>query len=227
MSRPAPRSPNSSAAWLRPGGVAAAEVRVAVQDRPRNERFVAEARAAGASVELFEHGDVERCIRAARGGGGLDIVAGIGGAPEGVLTAAAVRALGGSMHARLAPQSDGRGLADRGSGAVGRPRLFGLDDLCGADAWLFVAAVTPVLVRPGCRVRAGGVVARRSGRSGIATAGPRRSDRILKIQRSFIVRDREYPLPTDGRLPRLEPGDRPLSPTSTRSITRVPEDPRW
>ena len=134
--------------------VAAADVRVAVQQRPRNERFVAEVRAAGASVELFEHGDVERCIRAARGGGGLDIVSGIGGAPEGVLTAAAVRALGGSMHARLAPQStvEAARIAAAGLSAI---RLFGLDDLCGADAWFFLTAVTPIDLGPGERLSPG------------------------------------------------------------------------
>ena len=135
-------------------GVAAADVRVAVQQRPRNERFVAEAQAAGASVELFEHGDVERCIRAARGGGGLDIVAGIGGAPEGVLTAAAVRALGGSMHARLAPQSAGEAARIAAAG-LSATRLFGLDDLCGADAWLFVAAVTPCTFGAGAELAPG------------------------------------------------------------------------
>ncbi|MCD2442737.1 fructose-bisphosphatase class II family protein [Agromyces sp. SYSU K20354] len=135
-------------------GVSPAEVRVAVQDRPRNERFVAEARAAGASVELFEHGDVERCIRAARRGGGLDVVAGIGGAPEGVLTAAAVRALGGSMHARLAPQS----TAERSrivAAGLSETHVLSLDDLCGADAWLFVAAVTPCSFGSGAELAPG------------------------------------------------------------------------
>lgn len=135
-------------------GVAAAEVRVAVQERQRNERFVAEARAAGASVELFEHGDVERCIRAARGGGGLDIVSGIGGAPEGVLTAAAVQAVGGSMHARLAPQSAGEASRIEAAG-LSATRLFGLDDLCGAEAWLFVAAVTPCTFGAGAELAPG------------------------------------------------------------------------
>ena len=135
-------------------GVAAADVRVAVQERPRNERFAAEARAAGASVELFEHGDVERCIRAARRGGGLDLVSGIGGAPEGVLTAAAVRTLGGSMHARLSPQSDAEAVRIATAG-LSANRLFALDDLCGADAWLFVAAVTPCSFGPGAELMPG------------------------------------------------------------------------
>ncbi|MGH3705498.1 MAG: fructose-bisphosphatase class II [Agromyces sp.] len=122
-------------------GVAPTEVRVAVQERPRNEGFVAEARAAGASVELFEHGDVERSLRAAGGDAGLDLVSGIGGAPEGVLTAAAVRALGGSMWARLAPQSAGerrRVVAD----GLSLDHVWSREQLCGAPAWVFLSAVT-------------------------------------------------------------------------------------
>lgn len=155
-------------------GVAAAEVGVAVQDRPRNERFVAEARAAGASVDLFEHGDVERCIRAARRGDGLDVVAGIGGAPEGVLTAAAVRALGGSMYARLAPQSDAEASRIEAAG-LSATRLLGLDDLCGADAWLFVAAVTPCSFGPDADLAAG-----ESWRVGPGDPGSRQPARTLR-----------------------------------------------
>ena len=154
-------------------GVAAADVRVAVQERPRNERFAAEARAAGASVELFEHGDVERCIRAARRGGGLDLVSGIGGAPEGVLTAAAVRTLGGSMHARLSPQSDAEAVRIAAAG-LSANRLFALDDLCRADAWLFVAAVTPCSLGPDADLAAG-----ESWRVGPGDPGSRRSARTL------------------------------------------------
>ncbi|WP_165877513.1 fructose-bisphosphatase class II [Agromyces fucosus] len=122
-------------------GAAPAEVRVAVQERPRNEGFVDEARAAGASVELFVHGDVERSLRAAGGRAGLDLVSGVGGAPEGVLTAAAVRALGGSMWARMAPQSTSereRVIAD----GLDLDRVWSLGELCGAPAWVFLSAVT-------------------------------------------------------------------------------------
>ncbi|MFC9560488.1 fructose-bisphosphatase class II [Agromyces sp. NPDC056965] len=140
-------------------GVAPTEVRVAVQERPRNEAFVAEARAAGASVELFEHGDVERSLRAAGGDAGLDLVSGIGGAPEGVLTAAAVRALGGSMWARLAPQSAGerqRVVAD----GLSLDRVWSLEQLCGAPAWVFLSAVTACApggaTLPGVRTRPDG-----------------------------------------------------------------------
>lgn len=129
-------------------GVAATEVRVAVQERPRNDGYVHAAHAAGASVELFEHGDVERCLRAAGPDGDLDLVVGIGGAPEGVLTAAAVRALGGWMQARLAPQgaSETSRIAAAGLDAE---RVHGLDELCGREAWLFLTAVTACRIGPG------------------------------------------------------------------------------
>ena len=135
-------------------GVGAAEVRVAVQERARNDGYVRAARAAGASVELFEHGDVERCLRAARPGGGLDLVVGIGGAPEGVLTAAAVRALGGWMQARLAPQGEAEAALVAAAG-LGHGNAYSLDELCGADAWLFVTAVTACDLGAGERLAPG------------------------------------------------------------------------
>lgn len=135
-------------------GVPPAEVRVAVQDRPRNAGLARAAAEAGASVELFVHGDVERCLRAARADGDLDLVIGIGGAPEGVLTAAAVRALGGWMQARLAPQSaaEAERLAAAG---IAADRVAGLDELCGSAAAVFVTAVTPCDFGPGLRLAPG------------------------------------------------------------------------
>ncbi|HEY1105229.1 MAG TPA: fructose-bisphosphatase class II, partial [Agromyces sp.] len=128
--------------------------------------------ATGARVELFEHGDVERSLRALHGGpapdaggldsvglepNGLDAVVGIGGAPEGVIVAAGARALGGSMLARFMPQSASerdRVLAHlgwtagdlRGDGAgAALDVVVDLDSLCPAPAGevdLLVAAVT-------------------------------------------------------------------------------------
>jgi fructose-1,6-bisphosphatase II len=139
-------------------GVAASGVRVAVQDRPRNAGVIAAARAAGASVELFAHGDVERCLRAVRPDGDLDLVVGVGGAPEGVLTAAAVRALGGWMQARLAPQ--GPEEAERVAAAgLDAGRIATLDELCGADAWFLLTAVTACALGPGVPLAPGESVA--------------------------------------------------------------------
>ncbi|MGR2751268.1 fructose-bisphosphatase class II [Agromyces arachidis] len=129
-------------------------VRVAVQDRPRNAALAFAADESGASVERFVHGDVERCLRAARRDGDLDLVVGIGGAPEGVLTAAAVRALGGWMQARLAPQSAGE-RARLAAAGVDADRVVGLDDLCGDHVAVFLTAVTPCDLGPGLALAAG------------------------------------------------------------------------
>lgn len=132
-------------------GVAPAEVRVGVQDRPRNADVAARARSAGATVVPFEHGDVERSLRAAQRGTDLDVVTGIGGAPEGLLTAAAARALGADMVASYAPQSGGEAERLTASGRSPATRLT-LDDLCPGPAWLFLSAVTA------CRPGADGVL---------------------------------------------------------------------
>lgn len=117
------------------------ELRVAVQDRPRNEPYVRAVLAAGARLVSFADGDVALSLRAAAPGGDLDLLLGIGGAPEGILTAAAVRALKGWMTARFAPQSteERTRLIDD---YVDLDREFPLDELCQKDAWLLLSAVT-------------------------------------------------------------------------------------
>lgn len=135
-------------------GIPVATVQVAVQDRPRNAALALAAEEAGASVERFVHGDVERCLRAARPEGDLDLVIGIGGAPEGVLTAAAVRALGGWMQARLAPQSAGEAERLVVAG-VEVEHVAGLDELCGDVAAVLLTAVTPCDLGPGLRLAPG------------------------------------------------------------------------
>lgn len=78
---------------------------VFVLDRPRHVDLVEEIRMAGARVMLSDDGDIAGAIMAALGGGRVDVLLGIGGVAEGVITACAVRALGGAMLGRLAPQS--------------------------------------------------------------------------------------------------------------------------
>ncbi|PFG31742.1 fructose-bisphosphatase class II family protein [Paramicrobacterium agarici] len=115
-------------------------LRVAVQSRPRNQGYIDEARDAGASVVPFADGDVIESLRAARGDG-VDLLIGIGGAPEGVLTSVAVAALGGHMQARLAPQTAGeRERADAAGQTHGE--LLRLHDLAAAPGIFVLTAVT-------------------------------------------------------------------------------------
>ena len=82
------------------------ELVVVVLDRERHQQLVADIREAGARIRLIGDGDLSAGISAAVRGTGVQAVMGIGGAPEGVLTAAALRCLGGEIQARLAPLND-------------------------------------------------------------------------------------------------------------------------
>ncbi len=127
------------------------EVAVAIQDRPRHAEMVSAVRATGAAVVLFMDGDVMASLRVLLPGGDVDMLIGIGGAPEGVITACAVRALGGGMQGRLAPQSAAEQArleetgAKIGPGVGGRPvgQILRIEDLAADDDCVFVAtAVT-------------------------------------------------------------------------------------
>ncbi|GAB3127954.1 class II fructose-bisphosphatase [Glaciibacter psychrotolerans] len=118
-----------------------AEVRVAVQSRPRNQRYIDEATAVGARVLQFADGDVAVALRAARVDGDIDLLIGIGGSPEGVLTSAAVRAVNGHMEARLAPQHPAE-IARARSAGLSTERILDLDDLIDGDGYFFLTAIT-------------------------------------------------------------------------------------
>lgn len=82
------------------------DVTAVVLDRPRHGDLIAEIRSAGARIRLIQDGDVAGGILAAWPEAGVDILFGVGGTPEGVITAAAIKCLGGDMQARLAPRDD-------------------------------------------------------------------------------------------------------------------------
>jgi fructose-1,6-bisphosphatase II len=134
------------------------DVRVTVLDKPRHVDLIQRLRALGCRVRLIPNGDVMAALPVLLGDG--DLLAGIGGAPEGVLTACAVRSLGGDMQARLAPQSDEERALLTADGQDEGTALT-LEDLVGSDDTCFVAtAVTaafplaaPVAVGSGCETQ--------------------------------------------------------------------------
>src|SRR3954463_16009393 len=87
-------------------GMHAEDVSVVVLDRDRHEQLIGELREAGAKVRLITDGDVAPSIAAARPGTGVDLLMGIGGTPEGVISAAAIKCLGGCIQGKLWPRSD-------------------------------------------------------------------------------------------------------------------------
>lgn len=134
-------------------GVLVSELHVAIQDRPRNAELMRIASEVGAHCDFFEHGEVERSLRVLQPDAELDVVAGIGGAPEGLVVAAAVRALGGSMEARFAPQSRSERSRIEAHG-LSVDALLGMDELCGGRAAILVSAVTECLIVPGSPLQA-------------------------------------------------------------------------
>lgn len=83
-----------------------ADVTVCVLDRPRHEQIVAEIREAGARISFISDGDVAGAIAAARPSSGVDMLYGVGGTPEGIITAAALKCMGGEIQGRLWPTDD-------------------------------------------------------------------------------------------------------------------------
>jgi fructose-1,6-bisphosphatase II len=82
------------------------DLTVCILDRPRHESIVEQVRAAGARIKFISDGDVAGAIMAARAGTGVDILVGIGGTPEGIIAAAAITCLGGTIQGRLWPRDD-------------------------------------------------------------------------------------------------------------------------
>jgi fructose-1,6-bisphosphatase II len=83
-----------------------ADVTVCVLDRPRHNKLIEDVRLSGARIRLISDGDVAGAISACRPDSGTDMLAGIGGTPEGIITAAAIRCMGGAIQAVLAPTDD-------------------------------------------------------------------------------------------------------------------------
>ena len=139
-------------------GVRASEIAVVVLDRERNQPIIDGVREAGAKVNLITDGDVAPAIAAARQGTGVDLMMGIGGTPEGVIAAAAVKSLGGVVLGRLWPRNDDerQQLVDAG---YDPDRVLTTDDLVGGDD-VFVAAtgVTDGALLRGVRYTRGGAV---------------------------------------------------------------------
>ena len=139
-------------------GVRPSDIRVVVLDRERNAALIEGLRGAGARVHLITDGDVAPAIAAARQASVIDLMAGIGGTPEGVIAASAVKCLGGKVEGRLWPRSDEerQKLVDAD---YDPDRVLTTDDLVAGDN-IFVAAtgVTDGALLDGVRASDGGVV---------------------------------------------------------------------
>ncbi|WP_406051689.1 class II fructose-bisphosphatase [Kribbella sp. NBC_00889] len=114
------------------------DVTVVVLDRPRHEELAAQIRAAGARIKFISDGDVAGAVEAARPDTGLDMLIGIGGTPEGIIAACAMKCLGGLIQGRLWPKDDDerQKAIDAGHDL---DRVLDTDDLVSGDDCFFVA----------------------------------------------------------------------------------------
>jgi len=129
-------------ALARAKGVKPGEITALVMDRPRHEALIAKIRKAGAKVKLITDGDVAGVIETTDPATGVDIYIGQGGAPEGVLAAAALRCVGGQMQGRLVFRNDSeRARADKW-GIKDLNRKYGLTELVSGDVVFSATGVT-------------------------------------------------------------------------------------
>jgi fructose-1,6-bisphosphatase II len=133
-------------------GRAVNDLTVVVLERDRHDDLIAELREAGARVNLIRDGDVAPAIAAAQAGTGVDLLMGIGGTPEGVISAAAIKCLGGALHGKLWPrnQDERQSLVDAGFEI---DRVLTADDLVqGENVFVAATGVTSGALLRGVRV---------------------------------------------------------------------------
>ena len=155
ITRPAAENTNRIAEALRRKP---SDITVIILDRPRHEELIAEVRSTGARIKLISDGDVSAAIACAVQGTGVHAVMGIGGAPEGVITAAALRCLGGEIQARFRFRNDEeRERAKVMLGHADESRVYRTEDLAGGEQLVFAATgVTEGELLQGVRFFGGG-----------------------------------------------------------------------
>ncbi|HET6950797.1 MAG TPA: class II fructose-bisphosphatase [Acidimicrobiales bacterium] len=119
-------------------GTSARDITAVILDRDRHADLIAEVRATGARIRLIPDGDVAGAISTAWTESGADILLGIGGTPEGVISAAALKCMGGELQGRLWPRNDGERQAAVDAG-YDLTRVLTTDDLVGGDNCFFAA----------------------------------------------------------------------------------------
>jgi fructose-1,6-bisphosphatase class II len=123
-------------------GCAVEDLTVIILYRPRHEALIKEVRQAGARIRLIGDGDVSAAIATTKPETGIDLLMGIGGAPEGVLAAAALRCVGGDMQGRLKPRNEGEVERARKMGIKDINKKFSIEELAAGDVMFAATGVT-------------------------------------------------------------------------------------
>ncbi len=137
-------------------GVAPGDIIVCVLDRPRHEALIAELRALGCGIQLIPDGDVAGVIAVTNPDTGIDLYMGSGGAPEGVLAAAALRCVGGQFQGRLLFRNEDERARARKWGIENLDRVYALEELAKGDVIFAATGVTDGSLLDGVKRRRDG-----------------------------------------------------------------------
>jgi len=132
------------------------DMTVVILNRPRHQKLIDEVRAAGARIKLIPDGDVSAAIATAKEDSGVDVLMGIGGAPEGVIAAAAMKCVGGDMQGILRPRNNEEVERAKKMGIPDINRVYGLEDLAKGDVMFAATGVTDGDFLRGVRFFGGG-----------------------------------------------------------------------
>jgi fructose-1,6-bisphosphatase II len=123
-------------------GVYVEDLTVVILDRPRHEALIREVRECGARIKLISDGDVSAAIATCKDETGVDLLMGTGGAPEGVIAAAALRCVGGDMYGRLKHRNQEEIERSKRMGIEDMDRVYSIEELAGGDVLFAATGVT-------------------------------------------------------------------------------------
>ncbi|MCC6278451.1 MAG: class II fructose-bisphosphatase [Oligoflexia bacterium] len=131
------------------------DVTVIILDRPRHEKLISDVRKTGARIKLITDGDVSAAIATCRDVTGVDLLIGIGGAPEGVIAAAALRCVGGDMQGRLKFRNDEERKRAEKMGISQLDKVYGINELARGNVMFCATGVTDGSLLRGVRLSSG------------------------------------------------------------------------
>lgn len=131
------------------------DITVVVLDRPRHEQMIKELRTIGTRIQLISDGDVSAALATAWDDSGIDMLMGTGGAPEGVITAAALKCLGGDFQGQLEFRSEEEKARAQKMGVTDEDRVYGIEDLAKGDVMFIATGVTDGPLLKGVRILPG------------------------------------------------------------------------
>lgn len=135
-----------------------ADLMVVILDRSRHQELIAKTREAGARIQLIKDGDVAGVIATSRSGTGVDLYCGIGGAPEGVLAAAALRCIGGQFQGRLLFNDDDEKARANRMGVTDLNKKYTLNELANGEVMFAATGVTDGSMLHGVKRFEGGAI---------------------------------------------------------------------